>query len=1007
MYRPSRPDSGVLAQADDCQLDASASLDASSIALGEDVGVQVDVEADCGGLVLPRHYVIAAQPWTPAQADRLGGVRDTLDAWLADLDFGDSQVGLVLGNEDPAAPTVTPRPTPLPTAEPRPRAQAVRLTQNRFLLQTGLAGFAPADPGLALSDLVVESRGQFLDAEARDPDFRGRRHILIIGRADAPLGRASTLDFELGLAEETAIDVRWFCIGGGCPDLPGVQVIDLNTPAELEAELDALHAQPAPLGVERLAITSQFSERADFVYGSARPEADRMGRLESNYIRWMPAPLEATFTADYRLRPLDSGPAVPVVGNIELAGVANDGAELSRVVSQRLSIEVGEQAARPSDCRLAAETFVQPDVLGLDRELEAGLRLAVDCSAQGGLLDVVLAIDRSASMLQGQRLEEAKDAARIFIEAVDLSVARVAILAVGSQAETLVELSSDRPALLAAVDRLEAAGENDFGAAYTRVRQILRDRREGALPAVVLLSDGDTVFPTGLRSDPWLQAAFWAHLEGIRSVVVCVTDAQTCKPEFQQLAAPSSHFRLSQGGEELERFYAELARYLGRAEVERLSVSHLQNTALPYVGVPFGQDLPAVDGQRVTWQRADPLFGRSELRYTLRGAAIGRWPLARRIEATWVDRAGGFGQASLPLPMIEVEPPPISGPCGLASGATEVEPGRLDLGQTLTQTLSASVVCSDGDDPLEVVLVLDHSDSMAGPRITAMRQAVETMLDRPGGNVRFGLVAFSGQILSEQALTEDRAALLQRLLTTSPAGETNIGQALNRAGDLLDAARPGARSVVILVTDGRNSVDPQTILTAAGGLQERAELVAACIGASCDPVLAQAVTRPSYYFDLPADADVVGLFERMAEAVAGALPAEIGLVDQSSPALPPRPGSAVPPVRFGPDPNIWRFGFALSGEARASQVLTASLPGLQPAALWSRVEFRTLAGAEGSAYLPPASVEIEGEPLPLLPTSLPLPTRTPSGPEPSATPTTPTVQPPAGQLYLPRLVSGE
>ncbi|MCB9176258.1 MAG: VWA domain-containing protein [Caldilineae bacterium] len=1002
------PERGVKAQQGGCSIVADQHLDRDAILHGEDVGVTVSVSPDCGGEILSRHYVIAAQPWTPAQASELSALRASLDAWIGSLDFGGSRIGLVLGNDDPAAPTATPRPAPLPTAEPRPRALAVALTQNRFLLQTGLQKFVPAEPGVPLAALVSEARNQYLDAEAGDRDFYGRRHILIVGHAGAPLGRRSTLDFELALASATGIDVRWYCIGGGCPQLPGLTVVDLPDVAALSSALQALHDQPAPLEVERLTVTSGFSDRADFVFDSAVPPADQMGRLQTSYIAWRPQQPARDFEASYRLRPLDSGAGVPVAGDIELEGITNAGREIQRVIARRLSVDVGEQTARPSSCRLAAESEALPSSLALGDPVEVGLRLAVDCSAQGRPLDVVLAIDRSASMLRGGRLTAAKIAARRFVEGVDLSVARVALLAVGTEAETLVDLSTDRAALLTAIDGLQAAGENDFGKAFDQVRQVLRQRRPDALPALVLLSDGDTVFPTGLLSDPWLQAAFWAHLEGIRSIVVCVTDAATCKPEFQQLASPASHFRVTPGGEDLAAFYTELARYLGRAEIQRLSVSHRSSGAFAFAGVPFGQDLPTERDGRLVWQRADPLFGRSELRYQLRAAALGSWPVAERIEASWIDRDGAVGQASLPVPVVEVRPPASSGPCPV-SGSVLAEPGALALGERVTERIAAEVAACQADgEPLEVVLVLDHSDSMSGPRIAAMRRAVEAMLARPGGDVRFGLVAFSGQILAEQPLDVDRAALLARLLSTAPAGETNIGQALNRAGALLDDARPGARSVVILVTDGRNSVDPDTILTAADSFKDRAELIAACIGAACDPVLATAVTRQAYYFDLPGDEDVVSLFERMAETVAGALPAEISIADQSGPAMPPVPGSAMPALTFGPDPNIWRFGFPAVGKVSATQQLTATLAGRQPVALWTRVEYRMLSGAEGMAWLPSAAVEIAGEAPPVLPTSLPLPTVTPGGP--AATPTrtlppataTPGGRPEAG-VYLPWL----
>ena len=549
-----------------------------------------------------------------------------------------------------------------------------------------------------------------------------------------------------------------------------------------------------PLRVEHLEITSDFSSRADYVFDSAQPPADQMGRLQSNYVQWQRRPLDAAFDAGYQVRPLDSGSDIP--GGRQGRGLGAS-ARLARFCSawssQRLSVDVGARPGLASTCRLSANASALPESLMLDGQLEVGLRLAVDCGQARRPLDVVLAIDRSASMLQGERFEDAKLAARTFIESVDLDVARVALVAVGTEAETLRGLTDDRGALLAAVDALTAEGENNFGKAFDRVRLILRERREDALPAVVLLSDGDTAFPTGLLSDPWLQAAFWAHLEGIRSVVVCVTDSSTCKPEFQQLASPTSHFRVSGGGSDLQSFYRDLALDLGRAELQRLTVSHILTSAFSFDGVAQGQETPNQVEDRLVWQRVEPLFGASELRYRLRADAIGSWPVAERIEASWTDREGGVGQVSVPVPEVRVDGPSTErslharrkrASCRAKRAGQGRDPARDHPGRTGLSPRRRGSRGGPGARP----------QRLDGRRVGSTRsgKAVETMLARPGGNVRFGLVAFSGQILGEMSLTDDRDALLSMLRGLSPAGETNIGQALNRAGVLLDTARAGS-----------------------------------------------------------------------------------------------------------------------------------------------------------------------------------------------------------------------
>jgi Ca-activated chloride channel family protein len=130
--------------------------------------------------------------------------------------------------------------------------------------------------------------------------------------------------------------------------------------------------------------------------------------------------------------------------------------------------------------------------IGLTREdfevLEDGVPQAVNAFAAGDFpLAVALAIDRSSSMA-GKRLTVAQDAARAFLQALRADD-RALVLAIGSQVETVAPLSTDRPAQLAAVARLDAWGTTPL---YDAVADgIDRIQTAEGRRALVLLSDGD------------------------------------------------------------------------------------------------------------------------------------------------------------------------------------------------------------------------------------------------------------------------------------------------------------------------------------------------------------------------------------------------------------------------------------------------------------------------------------------------------------------------------------
>jgi Mg-chelatase subunit ChlD len=999
------------AQATSCKPKSTLQRNPARIQLGETVGITLTLDPGCGDVILPRHYIFVLQPW--ADAAEVEALRSALDEFFSQPGLSGSLVGLVLGQTDASAATPTSLPPPLPTQVPRDLPMVLAPTWNLFNVRTVLRRFGPALPGLSLDQLLRKARDMYVDLEEEDPaNLNGKRHIVIIGGAAAAVGRLSTLSFEAALARDSAIDVDWYCLGGGCQAVEGIRPHEPTSVAQVQRSLEALRDRPAPLEIEYARVFAEFPSWTDYVFASANPEPAQMGRLLQNYIRWDPVHLDQPVDFRYTLRPLDSGEPLWLGGPVRLEGVTSTGRWILDYPEASLSVAVDAEAPLPSDCRLRARSHADPNPVDLGGSVDLSLDILADCPAARRPIDVVLSIDRSASMARGERLKDAREAARSFVEAADMDLARIAVVAIGSQAETLIDLSSDRPAILAAIDGLTPAGENDYRGGFDRAREILRQRRPDALPVVVTLSDGDSAFPLPGDDDPWLQAALWVHLEGIRSVLVCLTGARTCNPRFQDFAAPRSYFRQSGGGEDLQAFYGELARYLGEADLERLSISAWPNDSFAYDGLPADHEAPRVevDG-RLVWQQADPLFGRSQIELPLWARAIGTWPALGRIEATWQDREGRLGQASLAPPDVTVLPPPDSGPCQLTSARSFAEPARLALGERLLSTARMALRCEPSPAPLEIVLVLDHSLSMRGARIDDLRKAVQLLLEgQKAEHARFGLVAFSDQILAEEALTEDRARILNRLAGVDPQGDTNIGQALNRARLIMNAARPDARRYVLLVTDGHNSVGSDSVVSAADAIRDLSELMAVCVGGNCDPVLETIVSRSAYYFDVPDGPKLLKLFGRLAEAVVGLTPAELYFSDQSPNSLAVVPGTERPAPRFGPDPQYWIFGFPPPEGITVTQQLRASRPGRVPLALWQRLEYRTMAGVEGAAWLPPVAVEVSGGEPSSLPTALPWPSASPSPstsptPGPTATitpPTTNTPEPPSS-LYLPWL----
>lgn len=136
--------------------------------------------------------------------------------------------------------------------------------------------------------------------------------------------------------------------------------------------------------------------------------------------------------------------------------------------------------------------------------------------------------------------------------------------------------------------------------------------------------------------------------------------------------------------------------------------------------------------------------------------------------------------------------------------------------------------------PIDVVLVLDTSGSMAGTPLSAAKEAASWFVYAMGPTDRIAVLAIgeSPQLLS--GFTSDRGALSSAIGSLSARGETALYDTLVKAGSMLDST--GTRtSYVVLLSDGGDTVS-------RANLDDAVRLIAAR-GA---PVYGIALTSPEY-----------------------------------------------------------------------------------------------------------------------------------------------------------------
>jgi len=125
--------------------------------------------------------------------------------------------------------------------------------------------------------------------------------------------------------------------------------------------------------------------------------------------------------------------------------------------------------------------------------------------------------------------------------------------------------------------------------------------------------------------------------------------------------------------------------------------------------------------------------------------------------------------------------------------------------------------------PLNVILGLDVSESVAGERLDHLLGAGNTLLARLAGDDRAALLTFSHAVRLRQALTRDITRVRQALEDVIPAGQTSLVDGTSAAIAL--SGSDVGRSLLILFSDGVDTssfLSPDVVLQSA----RRADVVA-------------------------------------------------------------------------------------------------------------------------------------------------------------------------------------
>lgn len=142
-------------------------------------------------------------------------------------------------------------------------------------------------------------------------------------------------------------------------------------------------------------------------------------------------------------------------------------------------------------------------------------------------------------------------------------------------------------------------------------------------------------------------------------------------------------------------------------------------------------------------------------------------------------------------------------------------------------------------NPVDIVLVLDRSGSMAGTAIENLKLGADTFIDiidestdgsqdgNLGGGTRMAVVSFANEARVDTQLITSVADLKAAVNGLAAGGSTNHGDAFEKAAALLSGPSTNAK-VMVMFTDGKTTIGPNPSPIAAAA--RAAGIVIYCIG---------------------------------------------------------------------------------------------------------------------------------------------------------------------------------
>ncbi|MDQ0872139.1 uncharacterized protein YegL [Paenibacillus sp. V4I3] len=229
--------------------------------------------------------------------------------------------------------------------------------------------------------------------------------------------------------------------------------------------------------------------------------------------------------------------------------------------------------------------------------------------------DVILIIDKSGSMGTSYgngvtKMSAAKDAAKGFIDLMDLTKHEVGIVDFSSEGVTgTFPLTTDATAAKSYINTLSANGATATGYSIDQAIALLSNHRPDAQPVIVIMTDGEATLPTQNPYEYALQKAQLAKDAGIVFYTIALlspTDnPDTSGPNIllKQMSTTEQHHHFVLGTTGLSEIYSNIVKEIGVASAYNVVVTDTVSSDFDIVPGSYDNNIPkpTVSGNTLTW----------------------------------------------------------------------------------------------------------------------------------------------------------------------------------------------------------------------------------------------------------------------------------------------------------------------------------------------------------------------------------------------------------------------